>query len=75
MIGWISGCGLCPWSFSRKVGAYDIFQAVQQPTYQAEKKKRAIVQQTKWITDNVATCISLHTIYSVCCRALGGYRC
>ena len=22
MIRWISGCGLCPWSFSGKVGAY-----------------------------------------------------
>ena len=29
------------------------FQSVQQPTYQA-------IQQTIWITDNVATCISVH---------------
>ena len=22
MIGWVSGCGICHWSFSGKVGAY-----------------------------------------------------
>ena len=44
------------------------FQAVQQLTYQAEKKKKewAIVQQTVGITDNVAACINVHTIDLIC---------
>ena len=25
MIGWVGGCGLCPWRFSGKVGAYEVY--------------------------------------------------
>ena len=28
MIGGSSGCGLYPWSYSGKVGAYDVMQAI-----------------------------------------------
>ena len=49
------------WDASQSSVNLLLFQAVQQLTYQAEKK-RAIVQQTIWIADNVATCINVHTI-------------
>ena len=52
--------------------ACKILQVVQQPTYQAEKK-RATVQQTIGITDNVADNVAVHyrPVYAIYCIAYG----